>query len=136
MVWFFKHSSRFLLKDLMFKVLRSWQIFFISFTVTNWLLRAAVMKLWWREIPTSKTLWDLFDLIKSIQVGFIDWTNVSLFIKLFRTTRFLLIENLLFVNILLTMSHKFLFATNTYLDFEKILVAPVSIQFSKVTLLP
>lgn len=136
MVWFFKHSSRFLLKDLMFKVLRSWQIFFISFPVTNWLLRAAVMKLWWREIPTSKTLWDLFDLIKSIQVGFIDWTNVGLFIKLFRTTRFLLIENLLFVNILLTMCHKFLFATNTYLDFEKILVAPVSIQFSKVTLLP
>ena len=136
MVWFFKHSSRFLLKDLMFKVLRSWQIFFISFLVTNWLLRAAVMKLWWREIPTSKTLWDLFDLIKSIQVGFIDWTNVGLFIKLFTTTRFLLIENLLFVNILLTMSHKFLFATNTYLDFEKILVAPVSIQFSKVTLLP
>ena len=70
------------------------------FPFSSWLFKTVMMKLWWSEIPTSKTSFFLkssflFVKIRSMQCVFEGWKQVGFFIKHSRSKVFMKFSRLL-----------------------------------------
>ena len=68
--------------------------FVFALSLTNWLHKTVTIKLWWSEIPTSKTLEFsknsiLFVKIRSMQLGLADWKQVGFLIKYSKSNVFI-----------------------------------------------